>query len=80
MRQDEAVNGSKMVVKTGVIYYRRVKGIDREVNWDLQLHPQIHLIDQLLSTLKNRLVVMINNVVLNDMMLDKSAMLVERNC
>ena len=26
MRQDEAVNGSQMVVKTGMVYYRRVKG------------------------------------------------------
>ena len=26
MRQVNAVNGSQMVVKTGVVYYRRVKG------------------------------------------------------
>ena len=26
MRQVNAVNGSQMVVKTGVFYYRRVKG------------------------------------------------------
>ena len=25
MRQDEAVNGSQMVVKIGVVYYRRAK-------------------------------------------------------
>ena len=48
-------------------------------NWNLQLHPQIYLIDQLLSSLKNRLIVMINNVVFNNMMLDKSAMFIERN-
>ena len=27
MRQVNPVNGSKMVVKTGVVYYRRVKGL-----------------------------------------------------
>jgi hypothetical protein len=27
MRQVNAVNGSQMVVKTGVVYYRRVKGM-----------------------------------------------------
>ena len=32
MRQDEVVNGSKMVVKIGVVYYRRVKGILWEIS------------------------------------------------
>ena len=27
MRQANAVNGSQMVVKIGVVYYRRVKGL-----------------------------------------------------
>ena len=30
MRQDESVNGSQMVVKTGADYYRRGKKIMRE--------------------------------------------------
>ena len=34
MRQVNAVNGSQMVVKNGMFYYRGVKGI-REVNWNL---------------------------------------------
>ena len=33
MRQVNAVNGSQMVVKIGVVYYRRVKGI-RAVTWN----------------------------------------------
>ena len=35
MRQVNAVNGSQMVVKIGVVYYRRVKEIDREISWKL---------------------------------------------
>ncbi len=35
MRQVTAVNGSKMVVKIGVVYYRGVKGKDVEINWKL---------------------------------------------
>ena len=35
MRQVNAVNGSKMVVKIGVFYYRQVKGKDVEINWKL---------------------------------------------
>jgi len=31
MRQVNAVNGSQMVVKIGVFYYRRVKGIKRKM-------------------------------------------------
>ena len=34
MRQVNAVNGSQMVVKIGVVYYRRVKG-DKGVNPNL---------------------------------------------
>ena len=30
MRQVNAVNGSQMVVKIGVVYYRRVKGKERD--------------------------------------------------
>ena len=32
MRQVNAVNGSQMVVKIGVAYYRRVKGIPWEIS------------------------------------------------
>ena len=32
MRQVNAVNGSQMVVKIGVVYYRRVKGILWEIS------------------------------------------------
>ena len=35
MRQVNAVNGSKMVVKIGMGYYRGVKGKDVEINWVL---------------------------------------------
>ena len=34
MRQNEAVNGSQMVVKIGGPYYRRVKEKAREINWN----------------------------------------------
>ena len=39
MRQVNAVNGSQMVVKIGVVYYRRVKGkFDRKMISDLLFH------------------------------------------
>ena len=36
MRQVNAVNGSQMVVKIGVRYYRRVKG-KKGVNWKMSI-------------------------------------------
>ena len=39
MRQVNAVNGSKMVVKIRVFYYRQVKGKDVEINWKIYLLP-----------------------------------------
>jgi hypothetical protein len=36
MRPVNAVNGSQMVVKIGVVYYRRVRG-RTEINWNLLL-------------------------------------------
>ena len=39
MRQVNAVNGSQMVVKIGVVYYRRVKGNKTRLQ---QLSPHIH--------------------------------------
>ena len=67
--------------------YKEVMSIDDEAERErrlsgqlcLQLHPQINLINQLLPALIDWLIIMIDNVVLNDMMLDKSTMLIERD-
>ena len=43
MRQVNAVNGSQMVVKTGVVYYRAVKGKGVEIDWDLY-NPMFYIL------------------------------------